>query len=117
MGEHNGHRATLTRTRGGWLVGTAPAEHLIPARKGLVYLHCLVSRPGVLLDVVALADPGGNDRYAERSRVNVTLAIRSAVRAIERVDPLLGGHLRSAVRTGRYCCYLPDPASDVQWEL
>jgi tetratricopeptide (TPR) repeat protein len=63
---------------------------------------------------------GGRDRraasHAERARLNVTRAIKAALDNIARHHPLLGRHLRSTIRTGRYCSYTPDPRSPITWE-
>ncbi|WP_162231713.1 ATP-binding protein [Allosalinactinospora lopnorensis] len=63
---------------------------------------------------------GGRDRraasHAERARLNVTRAIRAAMANIARSDPSLGRHLATTVRTGRYCCYTPDPRAGTTWE-
>lgn len=54
---------------------------------------------------------GGRDRRpggaAERARVNVTRAVRSAIDRIREADPLVGEHLRRSVSTGTYCAYRP----------
>jgi hypothetical protein len=56
---------------------------------------------------------GGRDRraasHAERARLNATRAIRAAIANLARANPSLGRHLAATIRTGRYCCYLPDP--------
>lgn len=63
---------------------------------------------------------GGRDRkaasHSERARLNVTRAIRSALRTITRVHPPLGQHLERTVRTGRYCSYIPDPRVPMIWD-
>lgn len=63
---------------------------------------------------------GGRDRRtggdAERARVNVTRAIRTAVDRIAEHDPSLGHHLRTCVRTGTFCAYDPGPLATI-WEL
>jgi hypothetical protein len=63
---------------------------------------------------------GGRDRPvgagAERARVSVTRALRSAVDRIAEHDPQLGHHLRTCVRTGTFCAYDPGPDPPV-WEL
>ena len=62
---------------------------------------------------------GGRDRraasHAERARLNVTRAIRAAMRNLDRANPALGRHLSSTVRTGRYCSYTPDPRAEIAW--
>jgi tetratricopeptide (TPR) repeat protein len=62
---------------------------------------------------------GGRDRraasHADRARLNVTRAIRAAMQNIARVHPALGDHLTLTIRTGRYCCYAPDPRVPIRW--
>ncbi len=75
-----------------------------------------------LMDEIARATGlGGRDRKAgsisERARVNVTKAIRAAVKRIEAGDSELGRHLDETVRTGTSCVYLPDPDSAPAWRL
>jgi hypothetical protein len=64
---------------------------------------------------------GGRDRraasHAERARLNVTRAIRTAMANLARANPALGRHLSSTIRTGRYCSYTPDPRLPISWEL
>lgn len=64
---------------------------------------------------------GGRDRKAgsisERARVNVTKAIKAAVKKIEANDAALGRHLEGSIRTGTTCVYLPDPDSAPAWRL
>ncbi|MDX6701111.1 MAG: hypothetical protein QOF26_1337, partial [Baekduia sp.] len=64
---------------------------------------------------------GGRDRRAssaaERARVNVTRAIRGAVRAIAEHDARLGHHLERSVRTGIFCAYQPGPAGPDSWHI
>ena len=63
---------------------------------------------------------GGRDRraaaHAERARLNVTRAIRTALVNLTRVHPALGRHLAATVRTGRYCSYTPDPRTPIAWQ-
>jgi len=60
---------------------------------------------------------GGRDRKAasasERARVNVTRAIKSALKRIGENDPDLGRRLEAAVKTGTFCSYRPVPGLDV----
>jgi hypothetical protein len=64
---------------------------------------------------------GGRDRRAgnaaERARVNVTRAIRGAVRAIAEHDARLGHHLERSVRTGVFCVYDPGPPGPDVWRV
>jgi hypothetical protein len=62
---------------------------------------------------------GGRDRPssspAERARVNVTKAIRTAIKLIERESPALADHLGAAIRTGRFCSYAPPGEAPPRW--
>jgi class 3 adenylate cyclase/tetratricopeptide (TPR) repeat protein len=64
---------------------------------------------------------GGRDRKAisnaERARVNVTKAVRSAVKKIRGSDPDLGRHLEESLRTGTVCSYSPDPEDQISWKF
>jgi class 3 adenylate cyclase len=54
----------------------------------------------------------GRDRRAvsasERARVSVTRAIKAAIEAIARKNPSLGRLLWDGVKTGTFCCYVPE---------
>lgn len=54
---------------------------------------------------------------AERARLNVTRAIRTAIDRIRAVAPTIADHLDTSVRTGRACSYVPDPTSPITWDL
>ncbi len=54
---------------------------------------------------------------AERARINVTRAIRSALRAIRDGDPELARYLETTLKTGTFCAYEPDPRFPVEWDL
>jgi pimeloyl-ACP methyl ester carboxylesterase len=45
---------------------------------------------------------------AERARLTVTKRIRSAVGRIHACHPALGAHLGRCLRTGLFCCYVPE---------
>jgi non-specific serine/threonine protein kinase len=64
---------------------------------------------------------GGRDRKtgsdAERARVNVTRAIRTALKRISDHDPVLGRSLGSSIRTGTFCAYAPPPGDEPVWDL
>jgi non-specific serine/threonine protein kinase len=61
----------------------------------------------------------GRDRAsgvrAERARLNVTRAVRTAMRAIAAAHPALGRHLAASIKTGRLCRYEPSAEDDVSW--
>jgi tetratricopeptide (TPR) repeat protein len=62
---------------------------------------------------------GGRDRVAssaaERARVSVTRAIRSAMGRIGEQSPALADHLEATIRTGTFCSYTPDPRAPIDW--
>lgn len=63
----------------------------------------------------------GSDRpiaaQAEKARLNVTRAIKSAIDRLKRQHPHLGVYLETTVRTGAFCVYRPDPRFPIQWAL
>jgi tetratricopeptide (TPR) repeat protein len=64
---------------------------------------------------------GGRDRRAasnaERARVNVTRAVRGAIKRIAAEDASLGRELETTVHTGYFCRYEPDPRRPVTWQV
>ncbi|MFZ0179340.1 MAG: AAA family ATPase [Candidatus Dormiibacterota bacterium] len=62
---------------------------------------------------------GGRARRAgsvsERARLNVTRAVKSAVKRIAASDAGLAAHLQATVHTGTVCVYTPDPQSPITW--
>ncbi len=82
----------------------------------------LTAERDVVVDELARAlGLGGRARVAtsaaERARVNVTKLLRQTVQRVAAVDPVAGGHLDAALRTGMFCAYVPDPAVGVRWEV
>jgi len=64
--------------------------------------------------VAALAGQDDGDLF-DRVRRVVTTRIRMSLDHIEEVEPVIGGHLRTAIRTGTFCSY--EPAELVRWDL
>jgi tetratricopeptide (TPR) repeat protein len=64
---------------------------------------------------------GGRGRKAasstERARQSVTKAIKAAIDRIASHSPALARHLTSAVQTGTFCSYAPDPRAPISWKL
>lgn len=64
---------------------------------------------------------GGRDRkshaHSERARWMVTNSIKRAIAKIDQINPSLGRHLHTSVRTGNFCSYTPDPENPVAWQL
>ena len=63
----------------------------------------------------------GRDRKtgsdAERARVNVTRAIRTALKRVAEHDAVLGRQLGAAIKTGTFCVYEPAPGAEPAWDL
>ena len=64
---------------------------------------------------------GGRDRRAasmtQRSRVNVTRAIRRTIEKIRPHSPSLAGLLARSIKTGLVCVYRPAGTSPLAWNL
>jgi hypothetical protein len=64
---------------------------------------------------------GGRDRTfsspAERARISVTKAIRTAIRLIGNDCPQLAAHLDASIQTGRFCSYATPGAPPPSWSL
>ncbi len=64
---------------------------------------------------------GGRDRraasVAERARLNVTRALRTAIARLVEALPGPGRVLDRRVRTGLYCSYAPEPDDGVRWRV
>jgi non-specific serine/threonine protein kinase len=64
---------------------------------------------------------GGRNRRAasdsERARLNVTRAIKTAVRLISEEDKSLAAFFTRTIKTGTFCAYQPDPRQPVLWDL
>ena len=64
---------------------------------------------------------GGRDRraasVAQRSRLNVTRAIRRSIEKIRRHHPALGAYLATWIKTGLQCVYRDQSRPALQWEL
>jgi hypothetical protein len=54
---------------------------------------------------------------AERARVNVTRAIKLALRKIGEHHRALGQHLATTIKTGTYCSYAPDVRMPITWQM
>ena len=71
-------------------------------------------------ELAAALGMGGRDRTfgspAERARVSVTRAIRTALAHIALQSDGLGEHLSATIRTGTFCSYMPDPRAPITWQ-
>jgi len=99
--------------------------------KGLRYIAFLLDHPGQeCLVTEVMESVGGSDTAAkrtscdrnsefplERVRLNVTKAIKAAVKKVSDNHPALGYHLTATIKTGTYCSYTPDPIQPISWVL
>ena len=80
-----------------------------------------IERDAIIDELAAATGAGGRDRRtgsaAERARLNVTRAIRTAIARIADSDEPLGEHLSTAVHTGQVCVYRPDPNMPISWSV
>lgn len=53
----------------------------------------------------------------ERARLNVTRAIKTALRKIAEANLNLGHLFSTSIRTGNLCCYTPDPRLSIRWNF
>lgn len=54
-------------------------------------------------------------RSTDKARSAVTQRIKSAIKRIAEVHPVLGNHLERTIKTGMYCAYLPEQETD--WRI
>ena len=78
-------------------------------------------RDALIGELSRAAGLGNRDRpsasNAERARVSVTKAIRTAIRLIRGQSPALADHLASSIHTGRFCSYAPPGETPPRWRL
>jgi hypothetical protein len=73
-------------------------------------------REALLAELLAAARGRRSASHAERARVAVTKAIRTALEKIAERHPELGTHLSATIRRGYLCTYIPDPRLPSDWE-
>jgi len=75
----------------------------------------------LLREVARAVGLGGRIRRAgaaaERARLNVTRAIKSALQKISEHHPQLGNLLDRSIKTGTFSCYLPNPQNLIAWQF
>jgi hypothetical protein len=112
--------AVFERTGEAWRVGCEPDVTLLRDSKGMAQLATLLASPGLPFAAVDLAgngDGAGGPDGAERARLNVTRALRGAIRRVAAHDPALGRELDDAVRTGAQACYEPPAGGGTRWRV
>ncbi len=71
-----------------------------------------------LLEALGYSDGDGSARrFVERARLNVSRALGVALNRIQRHHRPLAAHLRSTIRTGAFCAYIPDPRAPIRWRV
>lgn len=59
---------------------------------------------------------GETRQLVERSRLNVSRAIVASLNRISRHHAALGTHLRTTIRLGAFCAYVPDARVPMRWD-
>ena len=81
--------------------------------------RAIAERDALVHELGAATGLGGRQRrlgdQTERARKTVRARIRDALARIERVHPLLAGHLRLTLRTGTTCAYVPP--DERRWQV
>jgi hypothetical protein len=81
--------------------------------------HLRTERDALIRELAAAAGFGGRTRrlgdHTERARKTVSARVRDTLTKVEHAHPLLGAHLREAVRMGTTCTYVP--ATPTPWRL
>ena len=91
--------------------------------KGLDYISRILRNPGAKIHATELsAARSGNGQNpepyeAERARQRISKAIKAAIQRIAQHDVALGYHLSTAIRTGTFCSYNPDPTQPICWSF
>ena len=109
-------RAALEREGEVWTLEFGGVVRHLNGLKGLDYLSRLLGQPGQPISSMALEERTADSaRAPEQARLNVTRAIHAVMTRLDGLHPLLAEHLRATVRTGRECCYRPDPRVPIHW--
>jgi hypothetical protein len=111
------------RARGQYAARLAELERRIAHADAVVdpraSAHTISERDALLHELSAAVGLGGRPRrlgdQTERARKTVRARIRDALARIERVHPLLAGHLRLSLRTGTLCAYVPP--EERRWQV
>jgi hypothetical protein len=81
--------------------------------------HASAERDALVHELGATTGLGGRQRrlgdQTERARKTVGAACVTALARIERIHPLLAGHLRLTLRTGTTCAYVPP--DERRWQV
>lgn len=64
-----------------------------------------------------IASGGRGKADVERMRLNVTRAIKAALKRMTRSNASLGRDLSTTIKTGTFCSYVPDPRVPLDWHL
>ncbi|MGH7821492.1 MAG: hypothetical protein ACREQ9_17140, partial [Candidatus Binatia bacterium] len=113
----------LFRRDGGlWTIAYDGKLSRLRHNKGFLYIAYLLGHPSADLPAADLAAAAGEAGFApsraassDQARVNVTKAIKGAIRRISAANPSLGRVLERTIRTGKVFSYDPDPHSPIRW--
>ena len=110
------NRAVIEREGDIWTLEFGGVVRHLNGLKGLDYLARLLGRPGQPISSLVLEERTTDSaRAPEQARLNVTRAIHAVMTRLDGLHPLLAEHLRATVRTGKECCYRPDPRVPIFW--
>jgi hypothetical protein len=111
--------ARLHRSSDVWLLEHGGRRLHLQDAKGLRQLAMLLASPEAAIPALVLDGVGQSTstQVAERARINVTRAIRAALRRIAELEPQLGGVLERTIRTGTACVYRPEPETPLKWDV
>lgn len=80
---------------------------------GMRYIAVLLQRPHQVVHVRELA--GEPLQSNEKTRVNVTRAIKTAIKKLTRAHRTLGVYLTATIKTGTTCSYRPPDSPSITW--
>lgn len=100
-----------------WTIDYAGVVVRLRDSKGMRHLTRLVANPNRRFHALELADDDSVGGDAERARQAVRRALQSSISRIATAHPALGEHFRTAVRSGTYSSYTPDPRAPVHWVI
>jgi hypothetical protein len=116
-----------------WTLAFEGIIYRIKDIRGLHYLARLLQNPDKELHVLTLvtgsADPQGgaqaqfsplglsDEGSTERARINVTRAIKAAIKKIAVSHSALGQYLSRTIKTGTFCSYVPEPHQSSSWRF
>ena len=119
-----GEDAVFRRIGDSWTIAFQGDAVRMPDSQGLRFLAALLLHPWERIHAQTLhaaTEPATSVRRrkpvsAERARLAVTKAIKTALGKLAIVHPALARHLGATIRRGHFCSYTPDPRHPVAWD-